>query len=156
MEGRKKMIDNMKQFIPARGRKLFPGIATRAISRNNSSPQGDGNAHSLNVFFNLHGNNSSPQGDGNIPPSAELVPPMKQFIPARGRKHTRVIAPIKFETKQFIPARGRKPTGARPEIKPARKQFIPARGRKQVRNMPLVIVRVETIHPRKWTETILN
>ena len=78
-----------KQFIPARGRKRNANYTDVVCLRNNSSPQGDGNARapratSRYLSETIHprkgtetignecqqsrgeGNNSSPQGDGNV------------------------------------------------------------------------------------------
>ena len=54
-------------------------------------------------------NNSSPQGDGNQKSSPIRQMLMKQFIPARGRKRGAVGVAVVLTAKQFIPARGRKP-----------------------------------------------
>ena len=58
-------VNILKQFIPARGRKQSFMVTSKNGTRNNSSPQGDGNPHACKCVALRPRNNSSPQGDGN-------------------------------------------------------------------------------------------
>ena len=165
-----------KQFIPARGRKLVARLVAMTWVGNNSSPQGDGNtagaepsSHTRETIHPRKGtetaaysvetasmmrNNSSPQGDGNpFITHASLHYLEKQFIPARGRKHKRLVKLRLVVKKQFIPARGRKHFPPFLITVANVKQFIPARGRKPPSLTTISPSQKETIHPRKGTET---
>ena len=146
-----------KQFIPARGRKLRLYRTEPPAGFETIHPRkGTETATRYNMRQGGEGNNSSPQGDGNPDAIINTIHyDVKQFIPARGRKR---------------PARaGRERQGGRNNSSPQGdgngaivvlttdddvKQFIPARGRKlRNGNAACPITDIETIHPRKGTET---
>ena len=99
--------------------------------------------------------NSSPRGDGNVNDKGfHALPPVLQFIPARGRKPLRPILTAMYGTLQFIPARGRKPTiPIKWSILPSSCNSSPrGDGNVQCMAFRFGLYRV-AIHPREGTET---
>ena len=141
-----------KQFIPARGRKPRDVDHSQRRNRNNSSPQGDGNMIAFYLEQHPERNNSSPQGDGNAKRSRAAPHARGNNSSPQGDGNANRGRSRNSQPKQFIPARGRKPCagGHRPQH-PRNNSSPQGDGNSMMKNMgqkPL-----ETIHPRKGTET---
>ena len=125
-------INILKQFIPARGRKRLSVSPISCILRKQFIPARGRKPSDCLLSFRLSRNNSSPQGDGNAFTANIGVVVGKQFIPARGRK------------------RGGHP--ANPAPAPGNNSSPQGDGNAFLFRS-FTLSSLETIHPRKGTET---